>query len=227
MSAISLTDLDKTVEQGNPHHHPHLIKVTKNQFGSIAFEFKPFTGTEPEPERPRAMWTDDMPEAARDLLQDEYEAAYNLWNDARYVRTLKTVTAKLSASAKWGDYAQARTAMDQAFAALDTTPNTEWNAAVSRLVAAQETAREAADAWDGIAKQIAAVHHDHGGSWLTWADAYKQAGIDATGWDVQDHYAYTSTYSSRTPLVEKLQVAIDEQRDHLSTVASLIGTART
>ncbi|MCT9092881.1 hypothetical protein N4G70_29010 [Streptomyces sp. ASQP_92] len=226
MTAISLTDLAKTVEQGNPHHHPHLLKVTKNEYNRVVFEFKAFTGTEAEPERPRAMWTDDMPEAARDLLRDEYETAYNLWNDAHYVRTLKTVVAEYSASAKWAAYAEARTAMTVAFTALNTTPDNEWNAAVSRLATAQEAAREAADTWDRAARQIAAVHHDHSGSYLSWNEAYKRAGIDATSWDVQDHYAYTSRYSTDTPLAEKLQDAINEQRDHLRTVSSLTSPVR-
>ncbi|MGW5529411.1 hypothetical protein [Streptomyces xanthochromogenes] len=227
MTTISLTDLADLVEMGNPHHHPHLLKVTKNEFNRISFEFKTFIGTEEEPERPNVIWSYDLPEPVSKILSAEYDTAHALWIDAKYIRTLKAVAAQHNAPAKWDAYTRARAAMNDAFNALNTTADNQWNAAVSRLVAAQETALETAKAWDGTARQIAEVHYDHSSSYLPWSAAHEQAGLSAKDWDVQDRDAYTDTYNTHTPLVGKVQDAINEQRNHLRTVASLTSPTRT
>ncbi|MEU6054207.1 hypothetical protein ABZ829_27775 [Streptomyces xanthochromogenes] len=225
MAAIHLTnDLDKTVEQGNPHHHPHLVKVTKDRFNQLEFVFRPFNGTEPEPRRPRAISSDALPYNVSSLLSAEYDTAYGLWIDAKYVRTLKSTAAAYNVPAKWTAYRQARTQMDEAFQALSTTPDTRWNAAISRLVTVQQATREAAGTWDRAAREIAAVHYEHRESDLNWATAYELAGFDAHDWDVRDHHEYTNTYRTNLPLSGHVQDAISEQRAHLRTVASLTAT---
>ncbi|MFI6055735.1 hypothetical protein ACIBCO_37335 [Streptomyces violascens] len=220
MTTISLTDLDKAFEQGKPHHHPHLLKVTKNECNRLSFEFREFTGAEGRPERPEASWDGTLPRPVGDLLTAEYAAAYALWNDAAYVRTLKSVvTDQTGASAQWTAYTTARAALDDVYASLNTTPDTHWRATLSRLIIAQDAALEAATVWDRTARLIARVHCDYCDSSLGWRQAYERAGIDATDWLVRDIEDYDGTgYRAR-----RVQETITDQRRHLKTIASLAG----
>lgn len=218
VSMISLAGIGTLAQQAAVYHHPHYRGAVRSEFNRVIFDFTPFTGAEDVPTLPHVMWDDDsLPQDARNLLIAEYDEARSLWRNARYVLDLKSATD--GGTVLWGGYLQAREQMDEVFAALDTTPDTGWRSTVSRLVTAQEKAVKAANAWDEMAERIAVVHEEFLYSDLPQREAYRLAGIDATGW----YIGYASDYHScsPTPLVRKVTMAIEEQREHLRKVASL------
>ncbi|MFJ2883392.1 hypothetical protein [Streptomyces sp. NPDC087272] len=215
---ISLYDVKKLAEQAAAYHHPQFRGVSKDEYNNVTFDFVLFTGTEREPVLTREAWSDDgLPAAARSLLEEEYREAHTLWYDAAYVHALGVLRHTVTPA--WGDYLQARTRMDKAFAALATTADTHWHAAVSRLVTAQDQALEAAQVWDEQAARVAAVHERFRASYIPRDEAYARAGLDPTGWVI----GYASDYPDYrgTPLVRQTTTAIKQQREHLQTVASL------
>jgi hypothetical protein len=220
---ISLADVEKIAQQAAKYHHPHYQGVTKNEYNRVLFTFKPFTGAEEEPSQSRTAWSDDsLPRAAHDFLDSEYEAARDLWREAKYIRELKA--AAQGASALWGDYTQARQDMDAIFASLDNTPDNHWRATVSKLIAAQDKALATAEEWDDKAEDIATCHSDNMYSDLGWREAYQRAGIDGTDWVIGDKYDYgRSYYGKQSPVVRDVNEAIEKQREHLRKIASLTG----
>lgn len=218
---ISLADVEKLAEQTAKYHHPHYQGVSKNEYNSVRFNFKPFTGAEEEPTRPRDLWDDDsLSREAHGFVSEQYEAARILWRDAKYVRGLQT--AALGAQSLWDDYIQARSEMSAAFAALDATPDTQWRSTISLLIAAQEKSLAAASKWDGRAEGIARVHYKFLYSGLSHAEAYKRAGVDAGEWVIGDVDDY-SGWCSGAPLTKRVTEAVDQQREHLRKIASLTG----
>ncbi|MDK0524847.1 hypothetical protein [Streptomyces sp. ML-6] len=217
---ISLYDVTKLAEQAAAYHHPHFQGVAKTEYNSVSFTFAAFTGLEKEPVLPREVRTDSrLSDAACDLLEEEYREARNLWYDAGYVRALTNL--RPAATQAWGTFDQARTQLDEAFAALATTDDTHWHAAVSRLVTAQDQALKAARAWDEQAAALVEVNEKFLYSDLSRRDAYARAGLDTTGWVIGDSYDYRG-YGER-PLVRQMSAVITQQREHLQTVASLTG----
>ncbi|MFF8918405.1 hypothetical protein ACF08M_35165 [Streptomyces sp. NPDC015032] len=219
---ISLYDVQQTAEQAAAYHHLHFQSVDKTEYNTVFFTFAAFTGLEKEPVLPREVRTDTrLTDAARDLLEEEYREAHSLWYDAGYVRALAAL--RPTATRAWSDSLQARTRMDESFAALATTADTHWHAAVSALVTAQDQALEAARAWDEQAAAIVAVNEKFLGNHIPRHEAYARAGLDPTGWVI----GYAGDYPDYrgTPLVRQTAAAIKEQRDHLQTVALLAGRA--
>ncbi|MFF9593854.1 hypothetical protein ACF1FX_32500 [Streptomyces sp. NPDC014646] len=217
---ISLYYVTKLAEQAAAYHHPHFRGVTKTEYNTIRFDFAEFTGAETDPDLPRKAWDDpQVTAAARDLLEEEYREAHNLWYDAAYVRALTAL--RPAATQAWGTFDQARTQLDEVFAALATTDDTHWHAAVSRLVTAQDQALDAARAWDEQAAALVEVNERFLYSDLPRRDAYARAGLDTTGWVIGDSYNYRG-YGER-PLVRQMSAVITQQREHLQTVASLTG----
>ncbi|MFD8853608.1 hypothetical protein [Streptomyces sp. NPDC059604] len=217
---ISLYDVTQLAEQAAAYHHPHFQGVAKTEYNSVAFAFAAFTGLEKEPVLPREVQTDSrLTSAACDLLEEEYREARSLWYDARYVRALTDL--RPAATQAWGTFDQARTQLDEAFAALATTDDTHWHAAVSRLVTAQDQALKAARAWDERAIEIVRVDEKFLGGDLSGRDAYARAGLDTTGWVIGDSYNYRGYDGG--PLVRQMSAVITQQREHLQTVASLTG----
>ncbi|MEV8455526.1 hypothetical protein AB0467_28460 [Streptomyces sp. NPDC052095] len=211
-------DIQQLAQQLTDHHHPHFQGVTTNPHGTLSFSFAKFTGAEPEPDLPREVWKDTrLPQEALRLLEDEFAEARSLWRDAAYVRALTALRPE--ATSAWGDYVQARECMNEAFAALDTTADTHWRAAVSVLVAAQERALAAARAWDWQAAGLAAVDEKYLYSSISPAEAYARAGLDTTGWVLESASAYAGYGDS--PLMERVNGVVERQRDHVQKVASL------
>ena len=168
------------------------------------------------------MWKDQsLPRAARELLDAEYRAAYGLWRDVRYIRKLQA--AVKGADARWATYTTARAAMDSAFSALATTPDTHWRAALSALVTAQEAATTAGAAWDDTAAVIAEVHSEFLHSDLGPMQAYRLAVLGAPDWagSVEDSYDYVSTSRlyGNTPLARAVELVVTGQREHVKRIA--------
>ncbi|MER5747135.1 hypothetical protein ABT097_28185 [Streptomyces sp. NPDC002225] len=212
-------DIQQLAQQLADHHHPHFQGVTTNSYGRLAFTFATFTGAEPEPDLPREVWEDSrLTQEALRLLEKEFIEARSLWLDAAYVRALSALRPEMVPV--WGEYVQARESMNKAFAALDTTADTHWRAAVSTLVAAQERALAAARAWDWQAAALAAVDEKYlYGSSISPAEAHARAGLDTTGWVVESASAYAGYGDS--PLMERVNGVVERQRDHVQKVAAL------
>ena len=215
---IALVDVDKLAQQIAAYHHPHYQGVSKNEYNTVSFRFKAFTGAESAPRESGSVWDTDLSRGAQALLRAEYDEAHRLWRDAHYVRTLKATVA--DASTLWDTCVQSRKVMDAAFANLKDTPDTRWRSAVSTLVTAQDETLAAARLWDATAEQVACIHEAHFDSDLSRREAFTQAGIDASGWVIGSQHEYQGR---RTPLVRQVSEAIDKQREHLQQVASLTG----
>lgn len=179
-------------------------------------QMRPYTGHEPEPETPAAYWGDTLPEPARQLLRDIVDEATRQWGRARYLRDLKALAA--TATDSWATYTTARTAMDSAYQALQSTPDGQWHAAISTLVAAQDATQTAADAWDRIAHRIAQIDERRPSTEFTVQDAHAEAGI-STDWDIRSTYQYEGYAPSG--LASDVDRTISDQRRHVETVSQL------
>lgn len=221
-----MTDLAAHVQElaAAGYHHPHFVSAEPREYGRVNFTFRPFAGSEAEPERPRASWqTDAVSGDARDLMDAEYRMAHRLWMEAAYVHQLRVAAA--DAVPAWTAYSEARADMDRQWAALDTTASTMWKAAISRLVAAQDTCVRAARVWDEHAPDIARIHRRFVHSDLYPSGAYAKAAVPAGAWVVGDVEEYRSYRG--TPLVRQVTEAVADQRRHLREVAALTGDPQT
>ncbi|MDT0377284.1 hypothetical protein RM572_00645 [Streptomyces sp. DSM 42041] len=218
MTTATPGDVEQTAEQAAKYHHAHYQGTGRNRYGRVVFAFAPFTGNEEEPIRPRDSYRDDdLPDAARDLLTAEYDAARRLWWSARYVRDLKTATTE--APALWDAYQRAQQHMTDLRRTLDTTPDTYWTSTVSQLVDAQDKALDAARDWDDLARGIARVHDDYVYSDLAQHEAYERAGVETDGWVVGCTYDYDAYCGA--PLTRIVREAVQKQRTHVQQVSQL------
>jgi hypothetical protein len=222
LTVIRLADVDELTPYTAPHHHPNLRAVAKDDYNKVAFTFAPFTGAEEEPNAPAGLLADEsLPPAVRDLIEEEYREARRLWNIARYIRDLKAATG--GASAMWEAYASATARMITLFAAMDSTSDSHWRGALSRLVAAQEAALEAAARWDDQARRIALVHDQFIHTGLTPTQAYEAVGVDARRWNIGSFKDYAVSYGRCLSAVPTIREAVIRQREHLRRVAELAG----
>ncbi|MFE5108317.1 hypothetical protein [Streptomyces sp. NPDC056663] len=118
----------------------------------------------------------------------------------------------------------------QVFNEFWSTADGRWRAQLLRLTDAERAAKTAAEAWDEIAEQLAALaatqvrtageEHE-----LELRDVAKEIGLDAQGWHIDHISAYEPTPFHRhdTPVVGALARQIDQQRERLREVAQLAG----
>ncbi|MET7458030.1 hypothetical protein ABZT03_40535 [Streptomyces sp. NPDC005574] len=219
-----------------PYLPSYLQKVEPNPSGwGLRFTFAPFTGREARPDRPAASHGDPrlrhvaesqdpaeyrLRRAARIILSDIYEAAYEKWKDAAYVAALQAVVQ--DAPRRWQAYEREAKALEAAYAYLRTPEAArEWPAALSRLIDAQDRTRGAAEAFDMRARQIASVHEEHLYADLGHDAALKAAGYpEAKDWHIGS--AYEGSYSDF--LTEQVNRLITEQERHLAKVSRLSNT---
>jgi hypothetical protein len=217
---VSSADLQSMLDELTGRHHPNFVSASKNDKDYVRFEFKEFTGAEPEPDLPAAQWNDPaLSTAARNLLADEHHAARRLWHDARYMSRLQD--AANGATGTWTAYTRARQAMADAFTALCTAPGTHWKAAVLTLVAAQDAALDAAQMWDRTARAIADVHAAHLHGNLIRPEALDRLGVDHTNWDVRTVEDYRR--QGRSPLHRDVWETVETQREQLRSAVALAG----
>ncbi|MGW4551732.1 hypothetical protein ACWEN4_36130 [Streptomyces violaceorubidus] len=217
-----------------PHFPPYLRAIEPNPYGrGLRFVFAPFTGREPEPCTPRSFYNDPqlsfsesnseteylLREKAGVVMSNLYEAAREEWQVAAYVADLRDVVK--DAPYRWTQYVLASQELEKAFAYLRTpAAATEWPAAISRLIDAQDLARAAAAAFDERAADIAHVHDRHLYADLTHGEALAKAGHpEAKDWHIGDGFGGHFTGG----LVEKVDRQIKEQEAHLSRVSRLVG----
>ncbi|MEV4044254.1 hypothetical protein [Streptomyces sp. NPDC049744] len=217
-----------------PHFPPYLRSIEPNPRGwGLTFVFEPFTGREPEPCTPRSFYNDPrlsfsesnneaeylLREKAGVVMSNLYEAAREEWTVAAYVADLRKVVK--DAPNRWARYVEASQVLEKAYAYLRSSDaGTEWLAAISRLVDAQDRVRAAAAAFDERAADIADVHDRHLYADLTHDEALTRAGHpEAADWHVGDGFGGHFTGG----LVEKVDHQIKEQEAHLTRVSRLAG----
>ncbi|MFD8573488.1 hypothetical protein [Streptomyces sp. NPDC059639] len=230
-----------------PYLPAHLEKMEPNPSGyGFIYTFKPFTGISKMPQVPREFRDDPrlkytpesenaaeyrLRECAEDILHEVYEKAYALWKDAAYVVELRTTVR--DAPQRWAAYERESKALEAAYSYLRTPQAaTEWLAAISRLIDAQDRLRAAAAAFDDRAVEIAEVHDKFSHSDLPRSEALTRAGHpEAQNWciagsadDYRGRYWGSPQYA---PLVEQARVLIEAQDAHVAKVARLSGTATT
>ncbi|MEU6102787.1 hypothetical protein [Streptomyces flaveolus] len=226
----------QVLDRITPHLPPYLRKIEPTPYGSVRFEFAPFTGHEKEPAKPQSYYDDprlnyvreseDQAEhrirtVARDVLDDLYQQARGKWQDAAYVADLRRVVK--DAPERWRAYEREAKALEAAYAYLRTPQAaTEWPAAISRLVDAQDSARAAAARFDERAAGIAFAHDRHLYADLGHGQALTAAGYpEAKDWYVGDG----SGGYFRDGLAAKVDRLIQEQERHLAKVGRLSGTS--
>ncbi|MEU6460224.1 hypothetical protein [Streptomyces sp. NPDC047065] len=217
-----------------PHFPPYLQRIEPNPLSwGLHFVFAPFTGREPEPCTPRSFYNDPrltyvsasadeaehlLREKAGVVMSNLYEAAREEWQCAAYVADLRE--AVKDAPHRWTQYMLAAQQLTKAFEYLRTPDAaTEWPAAISRLVDAQDQARAAAEYFQSRAVGIARVHEEHRHSDLRTDQALERAGYpEAVNW----HIGYFEP-SYQDGLTEKVDRLIQDQEAHLLKVGRLAG----
>lgn len=207
-------------------HHPHFISARKNSPGrGTTYEFRPFTGAEPEPVDPVAgPIRDDLTAAQREERWErsrEIEAARDLWMAARY-RLLATPLVKKAVAAR-PKVDEALAAMGKAWEALDTA--TVWPVAVKRLLAAHEIALAAMYTWvDNFAEPLAEFEGKQENyvqeQVSDWRGIARSLGYEPN-WDIGNYYAgdrRVGPHYSNDP-VRDLKEVIATQRATLDEVA--------
>ncbi|OSZ59295.1 hypothetical protein OQI_17190 [Streptomyces pharetrae CZA14] len=225
----------QVLDRITPHLPSYLRKIEPTPYGRVTFTFAPFTGCEKEPAKPDSYYDDPrlacVPESqdaaehrirtvARSVLDDLYEQARQQWKDVAYVADLRKVVR--DAPDRWRAYEREAKALEAAYAYLRTPQAaTEWPAAISRLVDAQDRTRAAAVAFDERARDIAHVHDQHLYADLSQDEALARAGYpEARDWHIGDGFGGYF----RDGLVGKVDGLIQEQEQHLAKVGRLSGT---
>jgi hypothetical protein len=241
---LTATEMDTIISRLQPHFPPYLLKIEPGPYSGLRFTFAPFTGREPKPARPQSFWDDPqltfVPQSkhptehrlrrcAGQILDDLYEEAAEQWKDAAYVADLKQVVG--DAPDRWRAYERESKALESAYSYLRTgEAATEWPAALSRLVDAQDRTRAAAARFDDRAEEIARVHQKHLYADLGHVAALTQAGYpEAKDWHIASADVYGSSYysalNSYGPLTEQVRRLIEQQDNHVTKVGRLMGTA--
>ncbi|MEU2855533.1 hypothetical protein [Streptomyces syringium] len=212
------------------YHHPHFVRAEPGRSeGGVLYYFAPFTGREPEPEVPLAVYKDTAVtwEQSREL-RNQYEAARIMWSKARL--RLEAAPLLRRAAPLWEAWASTLAELRRVFGEFWSTADGQWRAQLLRLTDAERAARKAAGAWDGLAEQLAkladaqvrvAGEYDE----LELGDVAREIGLDAKGWWIEHISEYEPVPYSRhdTPVVGDLNRVIEEQRERLREVAGLAG----
>lgn len=202
------------------YRHPHLLRAVAGQDGRPVCTIRPFTGEEPRPEMPPAIWQDPaLTPAQRDWLDREYFQLGVAWELAR----LETDAAPHLPQAvrRWQAYRQAYTAMEEIYTHLPDPADAQWSAQAARLVEAEGQARLRAKEFDEIGEQISKVERKHRG-WRV-SDVSGQLGIAPQGWVIGEPEEYHRP-DGASPLVRRLEGAIEEQRRYLPALDRLAAT---
>lgn len=230
--------------------HPHLLTVRKSRhFDEVVYDLtvKPFTGREVEPEIPQEWdrihpseededWNRSVaPSRQRSV---EIELVRKAWAQARFKYQVGQLLARGSGhlyrtpTEAWQAYVDAREGLRTAYAALDSTPDNEWKAALLRIVDAKQAAEQAAEQWDDHAREFTALDW-----WLFGVlgednhpdrairDTAKEHGVDTTAWLIGTHDEYTSRYYS-PPAQAEIKEMIEAGDERIRQVQALSDTGR-
>jgi hypothetical protein len=198
-------------------HHPHYLRVER-QGSYRQFVFRPFTGEEPAPDNDDQIYATHRTTLGPDLAQelaDEYRVARKQWQIARFKTALRPLAKE--APPLWNAYVTAKAAMEETFAAFDTTPDTMWKSQILKLSRAHEAAGEAAARWDAHGERMAALADEHlSGVSVTRAliqEAAAEAGVDSSDWAIE--YSATVYRSSTAGVHDGVRRLIERQKKEL------------
>ncbi|MER6917086.1 hypothetical protein ABT354_36060 [Streptomyces sp. NPDC000594] len=122
-----------------------------------------------------------------------------------------------AAAPLWAEWTRAHTALAEVFTALDSTPDAEWKAAVSRLLNAQYAADDAARAWDAAAENIARARLN-GLFGDRRAEALALAGVDPA-WEIAGCHTEYGRFGG--PVCHRLRHDGAGQRAHIHRISAL------
>ena len=221
-----------TVDPITRYRHPHLVDARPGpRTNETTYTMRPFTGYEPRPEMPRDPWHDqDLTHEDRLRLAREYDALDLAWAKAVFKLKLRPVLA--DAAQRWREYADARRAMDELFAAFADLQDGKWKSQTLRLAEAHRRARAAAQRFDEIGEQLAVLEREHltlvgEREAMTTADAASELGVDARDWYLswlEDYQPAGYQRDFLTPLTRRLAQDIEAQQEQLREVDGLSGT---
>ncbi|MEU7802685.1 hypothetical protein AB0B10_25835 [Micromonospora arborensis] len=218
-------------------HHPHFVSAKKTSF-SIQYQFKAFTGDEPEPKLPESVslafanaYDTGEPNtparrAALDAWQDaeqEARAANTSWCVARYHRDVAAILRKAVPAAQ--AYLRAKQAVDAAYAALDDAPDGRWRATLLRLADARSAALTAAEQFDQAVEPAAGLSDGLPERVLELTDSIegvgRQVGLDTSDWYIGTSDEYRGYGAG--PSQDKLARKFEEQDRRIKEVSRLAG----
>ncbi|MEU3602252.1 hypothetical protein ABZ714_26570 [Streptomyces sp. NPDC006798] len=218
------------------YYHPLFLRAEPGRDeGWVTYYFGGFTGHEPRPETPNAVWDDpSVTREQRRELEAQYDSARILWSKARL--RLRAAPLLRAAAPLWEAWRQAQAEYHQVFTAFWTTPDAMWRAQLLKLTDAERAAMDTARAWDEIAGELAGLAAEQlraagEEDELPLTDVAREIGLDADGWTIAcaDEYARGSSYSwhRQTPLVRALTTEIAAKRERLAEVARLADSPDT
>ncbi|MEU3455635.1 hypothetical protein ABZ671_18840 [Micromonospora sp. NPDC006766] len=221
-------------------HHPHFVSAKETHFG-IKYQFKAFTGDEPEPTLPEsaslafrnACDAFEVGSAERRAVSDawtaaerEARAAHTSWRVARYHRDVAAVLRKAAPAAE--AYLRAKQAADAAYAALDDAPDGKWRATLLRLADARTAALAAAEQFDQAVEPAAGLIDGLPERTLELIDSIdgvgRQIGLDTSDWWIgssDEYHGYGAGPSRR-----KLSRQFKEQDQRIKEVSRLAGDSQ-
>ncbi|MEU5161241.1 hypothetical protein AB0G74_16765 [Streptomyces sp. NPDC020875] len=210
------------------YHHPHFLRAEPGPHHTTTFSFTAFTGREPEPRTPIAMYEDRALDRRQlEAIRTQYEVAQILWSKARL--RLRAEPVLRTAAPLWAAWETAHTQLTEVFGAFWETPDGMWRAQLLRLGDAETVALDAARVWDAVAgklavlaeEQAAVAGYEHE---LPLTEVASEAGIDASAWFIAPVNEYgDGVWSTTTPLVHRARTEIAVQRGRLLDVAVLAG----
>lgn len=231
------TTATRTADPLAAFHHSHYLGHTiLDDHYDYRFDFRPFTGAEPEPpniDTPAGVTAlrdrPDIDQIGIDgwiMLRNEYWHARGLWAQARFLH-LTARAALLEAVPVWEAFTSARALTEALFEQFTDLSDDRWNSQTLKLLNAHDAARDAAEAWVTAANNllIAQANHDADPRLrkpddqmkpLTIAEAAAAAGIDITGWKIPE------TLNDRS-LNEEINIVTEAQRHRLEQVTFITG----
>jgi hypothetical protein len=218
--------------------HPHVTRFTIEPYAlrpgtfQAKYEYKPFTGTEPRPERPAALY--DLESVEYEAVSDLYNALLGAWARAGFTAAVREHL--VDADAAWKAWTTADQALAEAYAAFDGLADGTWRSDRMALHDLQDAALKAAAEFDSAAGALARLQEDHwhdmwnsmgemdGDAQTTrYEDVATKMGISTDGWQISD--ADTYKYSWSRPLTGRTQKTVAEQNERLDRAAKGITEA--
>jgi len=205
-------------------HHPHFVSVQRSTDGSAderyVWNFRPFTGREIDMQNPVEFPPDvDNNRVAYNtwrMAESEYRSARELRLKAAYLNGM--ADAVTAAAPQWRKYSTARSAVDDAWAALPKAPRPEL--AVLELLNIHAEAVKQAEEWDRWAREIAELNAQRPDDInLDWADIAINKQVDDAeaikAWDVRMESNYRIGYYGGHGAADDLKKVIEDQRSRL------------
>lgn len=217
-------------------HHPHYISHERTSY-SIHWQFKPFTGDEPEPELPdnasRAFHdacaaheygTAERRAASEAWSAAEHEAraANTLWQVARHNRRVAGLLQQVAPLV--AAFQQAKAQAVDAYESLHATPDGFWQAKLLTIVQLREKALEAAGELDGASRELTTAADGLPERALkelpSHTELEKAAGVDLGDWYARESYSYGDGPDTRD-----LNELFAEQDQRITAVTGLFAGA--